>query len=392
MQKIEVKLEIPNVEQNFVENNIELLVAQFSNIEDPRRNQGLLHPLPTILGIYFCSLLAGRDGWDEAEDFGLMRKDWLATVFDMPNGVPSNHTFSRVIQRISPKMLQEVFRNWLSAININEPSPDTYNVDGKRLRSSHEYSTGKTATHVVNIWAGDQNLIISQEKVAEGTNEITTMKSVLSNIDLEGITVTADAIATQTEIASIIHSRGGDYIMCVKGNQPKLFNELQQFFATQSTCNMSSANILEKGHGRIEKRSYVASSDVQKIFGFENWVDMKAIVKLESSRTIIANGKTSSETRFFISSHKADASLLSKKIRGHWQIENGLHWMLDVAMGEDDCRIRKNYAPENISWMRAVALSLLKKEPSKLSIRRKMTKAGDSLDYLKKVLLQEVVW
>lgn len=374
-------------EQKLNGKNFKGLLEKLNLIEDPRVDRRKLHPLQSILAIYLCATVCNRTGWDEVFDFAQNREAFFSGMLHLPNGIPSADTFSRVIERIHPKMLQQVLLDWLSSSQQAKAEGERLlSLDGKTLRSSYGSNVKEKARHIVRAWAGGQNLVVAQEEVDGKGNEITAMKTIIENTDLEGAVVSIDAMGCQVEFAENIIKKHGNYLFALKGNQSGTLDVVKACFAEKDFDHIKSLGqyhkTIEKDHGRIDTREYIIMKAPAILK--QKWHGIKTVGLVFSQRYV--KGKTSSEYRYFITSLACTAEKFAQKVRGHWSIENSLHWVLDVDFGEDLCRIRTGFAPQNVSWFRCLAISLLKGEPARLSIRRKMLKAGDSLTYLKKVL------
>ena len=374
-------------QENLKSKNFDILLKELSLIDDPRVDRRKLHPLKSILAIYLCATICRRTGWDEVYDFAKNRECFFKKIVPLPYGIPSADTFSRVVERIHPKMLQQVLLAWLQQIReVATGDGRQISLDGKTLKLSHGSSNEKRACHIVNAWSNSQSLVLAQEAVRDKSNEIVAMREVVKNIDLEGALVSIDAIGCQADLAESIVNKKGDYLFALKGNQPTTLQAVKAVFEPTELDKLKASGryykTVEKDHGRIDVREYFTTEAPD--FLSQKWRNIKTIGIAISSRTI--KGKTSIDVRYFITSLDCDTKNFGLKVRRHWAVENSLHWVLDVDFGEDLCRIRTGFSPQNVSWFRCLALTLLKNEPTKLSIKRKMLKAGDDLSYLIKVL------
>jgi len=360
----------------------------FADLTDPRRQHGQRHRLLDVIVIALCGVIAGSNTWQEVETFAQRRRDWLARFLELDNGVPSHDTFERVFDRLDPLALQRCLLGWLAAVcdglRIKHVA-----IDGKTARHSGSPARGIGALHLVSAWATEYSLTLGQVATEEKSNEITAIPRLLELLDLEGALVTIDAVGCQKEIARQIVGAGGDYVLTVKDNQPNLASDiLSSFVAAQEVdyeghehdCYETS----ERGHGREEKRSYTVLYDLGKIQGRCEWERLTVIGLCYSERTV--GGKTSDELRLFIGSRRASARVYGEALRGHWGIENGQHWSLDVSFREDDSRIQKRNGGTNFALLRKVALSLLKRHPSKDSINRKRYAAALDTTFLEEIL------
>jgi predicted transposase YbfD/YdcC len=360
----------------------------FANVTDPRSGQNIRHSLLSIISIAICGIIGGADTWVDIEMFGNAKRSWFETFLDLPHGIPSHDTFGRVFRQIAPDEFEASFRSWATAI-CERVKGAVMAVDGKTLRRSKDGTLGKAALQMVSVWASENNLVLAQDKIDEATNEITAIPELLRLLELEGSVVTIDAIGCQTEIAETIIEQKANYVLVVKDNQETLREDVAATFEhTRPPIRPDYHKTVNKGHGRIETRECWAVSDPEvlaHINAYKAWKGLRSLAKVTSERRI--DGETSRTTRYFISSLPADAQRLLEVIRAHWQIENGLHWVLDMAFREDESRVRKDHAPQNLAVLRHIALSLLKQETSlKVGIKAKRLRAGWDENYLLKVL------
>jgi len=364
--------------------------SHFNNIEDPRIERKKLHKLIDIITIAICAVICGAETWEDIEIFGQSKHDWLKKILELPNGIPSHDTFSRVFARIDPLQFQQSFINWAQSIS-KLTSGKFISVDGKTLCNSYDSSSDKSAIHMVNAWVSANRLVLGQIKVDEKSNEITAIPKLLRFLCLQGCIVTIDAIGCQKEIVRQIVTQEGDYVIALKKNQGSLYSRVENLFkeACQNQFQgfeYSTFRMDDNAHGRQEIRHCIHLSNIQDLIDpSSNWEQLTSVAMMNSWRT--ENGVTTFETRYYISSLPNNAELLAQAIRGHWCIENQLHWVLDVAFNEDDSRIRRDNAPQNFAILRQIALNLLNKETSlKKGVRRKRNKAGWDNEYLEKVL------
>lgn len=368
------------------------IAAHFDELEDPRRTYLNEHPLINIITIALCAIIAGAEAWTDVESFGHSKKEWLSRFLDLKNGIPSHDTFGRVFAHLDPEQFQACFLSWVQAV-FTVTEGQVVAIDGKKLRRSYDKTLGKAAIHMVSAWAAANELVLGQVKVDDKSNEITAIPALLALLDITGCIVTIDAMGCQTEIARQIIDQGGDYLLAVKENQGNLYDDVVLFFDLAQQNDFAKVThtahqTVNSGHGRIEKRQCWVISGVDSLSFLRNhgnWKGLQTIVMIQSERHL--DGQVSQETRYFISSLANDAQQILAAKRSHWGIENKLHWVLDVAFREDDCRVRQEHAAQNLAVLRHMALNLLKREKSfKGGVKAKRLRAAWNDDYLLKVL------
>ena len=347
-------------------------------VDDPRVERTRRHSLETILVISLLAVICGADGFVAIERFALAKESWLSEFLDLSAGVPSHDTIGRVFAALNPKSLAEAFRRWTLSVST-ATNEKLIAIDGKTLRRSFRRAGDNAFVHMVSAWSHANRVVLGQVKTEEKSNEISAIPALLDLIDIKGALVTIDAAGTQTPIAAKIVDKGGDYFLAVKANQPKLQDAVvEHFLGTErehARVGFWESNDSKPVHGREEVRRAWVSCDIDEIQTAERWVGLKTVVRVESTRTV--DGKSSIENRFYISSRVLSASEALEASRNHWSIENELHWVLDVAFREDECRVRAGNAAENLSMVRQLALSLLKQRTeAKCGIQGRRLMAG----------------
>jgi len=345
-----------------------------------------LHLLQDILIIALCAVVAGAQDWQDIETFGRKRRDWLAGFLKLPHGIPSHDTLERVFDRLDPQAFQACFQDWVRAVQ-EALGIQHVAIDGKTLRGSGTAQLGPL--HLVSAWATAQRLSLGQVAVDAKSNEITAIPALLELLDLGGALVTIDAMGCQKAIAQKIVDRDGDYILTVKDNQEHLLEDIERSVAQAFDTDFAGLEYdayetRERGHGREEYRSYTVIHSTAGLRHAADWAELTTIGMCYSERTV--GGVTSEETRYFIGSRKTSAKTYGKALRNHWGIENSLHWQLDVTFAEDDNRVGKRNAAENLALLRRLTLSLLQAHPSKLSIAKKRYAAALDTDFLEEIL------
>jgi predicted transposase YbfD/YdcC len=366
------------------------LAHHFADLTDPRIDRTRLHDLLDIVAVAICAVVAGADSWDDIEDFGHAKHDWLKTFLALPNGIPSHDTFRRVFERLDPDEFQRCFLRWIEALH-EATERQIIAIDGKALRRSFDRAKGRSALHLVHAWATANHLLLGQVAVDEKSNEITAIPKLLKMLEVTGAIVTIDAMGCQKEIARTIRGEGADYLLALKANHEHLYGQVVAFWQEAYRRGFKGYEALSyhrqwnEGHGRFEARRCWATSDLSWLTGREEWEGLRSVVFVESERFV---GETLTvEERYYLSSLPADAKLLNQAARSHWAVENSLHWVLDVTFQEDRSRIRKENAPENFGLLRRLALCLLKREKtSKRSIKGKRLQAAWDDTYLLRVL------
>jgi predicted transposase YbfD/YdcC len=366
------------------------LVERLQTIPDPRRqSENLKHPLVDLILLGFCGVVAGCEDFVEIAEWGKVHEGFLRTFLELPHGIASHDTFTRVFALLQPVALQEVLLPWL--LERRGVPGEWIHVDGKTLRQTRRKSQKLKALHVVSAWAGQSGITLGQVAVAAKSNEITAMPQLLELLDLRDKIVTTDAMGCQKEIAKTIVTGGGDYILAVKDNQPTLHAEIQAAFAQAPAPKLRSSRVattFDKGHGRAEQRTVrvLPAQDSLSAPQGALWLGVLSVVMVTRVVWGQATGAQSTEVSYFLSSLRPNARRIGSAIRGHWSIENGLHWVLDVVFREDARRLYDRTAAENGALLNRLALSLLRGDPGKSSMKVKRKRAGWSIPYLAQLL------
>jgi predicted transposase YbfD/YdcC len=381
----------------------EALLRFFRGLEDPRAANAR-HLLGDILTIAIMAVLCGCDGWESVEAWGCGNHQWLATILELPHGIPSHDTFDRVFALLDPLAFERCFMSWTTTL-VKSSAGLLVAVDGKTLRRSFKHAWSKTAAHLVSAFATQNQLVLGQVATDAKSNEITAIPQLLAMLHLTGATVTIDAMGCQREIAGQIKGQKAHYILAVKENQPTLHQKVKTLLDEGILDGFAKMSFgyheeTDKKHGRIERRRVWVTDEVKWLGEelLEAWPGLSSVAVVEASRRNLGDlsGKVSVERRYYISSHGGtDAQFHAKAIRGHWGVENALHWRLDVGMNEDQCRLRVKHGAENFSRLRRIALNKLKrwemKRPNgkviKTSMRLKQKSCGWSHKFLIEALL-----
>lgn len=355
----------------------------FEELEDPRSTINLHHQLNEILFLTLCAIICGADGWDGIELFGQSKESLLKEFFPYKYGIPSDDTLRRFFRALDPEAFQSCFRQWMQSLDI-DTTAKVICLDGKTSRRS--YDNDKKALHTVSAFAAETRLVLGQQKTHEKSNEITAIPELLELLEIKGAIITIDAMGTQKKIAQKILDKGADYILALKGNQGTLNEDVRLFFEDATLCSQASySEDVSGGHDRIDSRKCTVSDDVAWLQKSHDWPGLQSIIQVKSRTK--KKGKTSYETRYYISSLSANAKKIAQAIRAHWAIENSLHWVLDVSFDDDQSRIRSGFAPQNMMTIKHIALNLLRTvQKKRQSIKGLRKKAGWNNSVLKSVL------
>ncbi len=366
------------------------LVEHFAALEDPRQAAKVLYPLPEILLLLLSATLAGADDCVEIELWGREQLAFLRRFLPYKHGIPSHDTLTGVLAALDPALFKACFVRWVEG--LREAEPDLIAIDGKTSRRTHARNKGLEPLHLVSAWASRQRLVLGQEAVAGKSNEITAIPLLLERLALKGALVTIDAIGTQNEIARTILTRGGDYLLALKANRPATFKDVEAFFADPPPDGIETCTTTDGDHGRIETRRHVVCHDVAWLFSDrrcpgEVAFPGLAMIAMVESRTE-REGKLTRERRYYLSSARLDAAAVAQAVRGHWGIENRLHWVLDVVLRDDLSRLRSGHAPENMAAIRHMATNLLHHAKPTTSLKNRRKRAGWNTAYLESLIWQ----
>jgi predicted transposase YbfD/YdcC len=368
---------------------IAAILTHFETLTDPRVERTRKHCLLDMIVIALCATIAGADGWADVERFGKAKRAWFARFLELPAGIPSHDTLGRVFARLDTPAFLACLMDWLRSLHL-ALAGEGIAIDGKTLRRSFDAGSGRAALHLVSAWACDLRISLGQVAVDDKSNEITAVPKLLELLELSGAVVTLDAMHCQKDTAQAIRARGADYVLTVKRNQPGLWNELSDLFIAYGEHDYQAPELrrhtkTERNRGRSERRDCFVAPAPQTLRSRGEWADVQSVGMLY--RYCEEQGRTREETTFFISSLPPKVQRLAKLVRGHWSIENSLHWVLDVTFSEDQSRIRQGNAPEIAGVFRRLALSILQQDTSlKSSIRGKRLQAGWNNDALERIL------
>jgi predicted transposase YbfD/YdcC len=369
--------------------------APFARLTDPRVERTRVHHLGELVTIALCAVLCGADDWVAVETFGRAKEAWLRTFLTLPGGIPSHDTFGRVFARLNPTEFQQCFIAWVQAV-LGATPDQVVAVDGKTLRRSADRARGRDPLHLVSAWATASGLVLGQEATAAKSNEITAIPRLLQLLQLEGCVVTIDAMGCQTAIAAQVQAQGADYVLALKGNQPTLERTVRTAFADRDSTGpdpwlpteQDSTQTLDKGHGRVERRRYVALSDPDLLACLDPsgaWLGLRSVVQVQAARR--QGEQQTVESRYYLSSLAPHAAVLGQAIRQHWEVENRLHWVLDVLFREDACPVRVGDGAQNLAILRHLALNLLRQERThRGSLATKRFRAALDDAYLRRLL------
>ena len=370
------------------------VVRQFQDLEDPRSTVNRRHPLASVLVIALLAVLAGAGGPTAIAAWAATKRDLLARVLDLPNGIPGKDVFRRVLMTLQPAVFQACFVNWLKSLRdaaaattgVDRP---VLAVDGKTARRSHDRKNGLGALHCVSVWASEYGLSLGQVACAEKSNEITAIPELLRLVDIKGAIITIDAMGTQKAIAGQIIEGGADFVLALKGNQESLHQAVIDHIHEQWEDDFAGVKARrhqtrEAGHGREETRTYIQMPVPEDLPALNSWAGLKSIGVVVSE--CVRDGKTTDEVRYYISSLGVGVKRFAHAVRSHWGVENTCHWSLDITYREDESRIRERHLGENMAWLYRFTLSLLKQHPGRQSLVMKRRCCGWDENFLLEVL------
>lgn len=368
------------------------IAYHFGGLSDPRVDRTKEHQLLDILVIAICAIICGADDWEAVAEYGRDQEEWFTGMLGLRKGIPSHDTFWRVFGALDGEQFQRCFISWIQSVSRLSKG-EVIAIDGKYVRGSRDKGIGRGAIDMVSAWATTNRLVLGQSKVDEKSNEITAIPELLQNLAIQGCIVTIDAMGCHSDIADIIVEQGADYLLQLKENQKSLYDDTALLFSDLEQSGFTvytydTDKTIEKDHGRIEIRQAWTIRDadlLQHLRNADHFKNLRTIMKVRHERR--CNNLVTVEDHYYISSLSASAATLLAAKRAHWQIENSLHWVLDIAFREDDCQVRKNNGAHNLAILRHIALNALKQETSvKLGIHNKRLKAAWSHTYLLKVL------
>ena len=369
------------------------IVDHFQTLEDPRIERTKKHNLLDILVIALCTLVTGGAGFQDMELFGKSKHAWLQTFLALPHGIPSHDTFGRVFAHLNPRRFQECFLSWTQAV-ARLTQGTLVSLDGKTVKASFDRATAASPLHMLSAWCSDNGgLVIGQTRTDSKSNEITAIPDLLQLLAIQGCIVTIDAMGCQTAIAAQIQDQGGDYLLALKANHKKAYKAIKAHFHQEIEHNLTWRNdenffdAFDDTHGRTVRRRLWTITDLTGLPELAKWPGLQTVIVVETIRMAHQHAPVTSDYRFYLASLVRSATTFVTMIRQHWDIENKLHWSLDVTFNEDRCRIRKDHAAENMVALRHVALNLLRQEPSRrISLRQKRLLCGLDENYLLMVL------
>ncbi len=348
---------------------LEALITGFARLEDPRRAWRVEHKLVDILVIAVCAVVAEAESFEDIALYGRCKREWLGRSLDLPNGIPSHDTFRRVLMLVDPDRFERCFLGWVRAVFRREGAvPRQIAIDGKAARRSFDRQRGRSPLHMVSAYATEHGLVVARRATEEGRGELTVLPDLLDGLDLHGCLVSLDALACRPGIAGQVVSRGGDYLLALKGNRRKAHAEVKGWFASNAFAPGGPLrpcfDAFDEGHGRLVRRRVFACSDLGAFPALAGWPGLATALAVETIRGADGTGRVTAQVRLYLSSSRQPPAQLAVAIRRHWAIENGLHWVLDVGFGEDASRVRERNAARNLALLRRIALNLARADGS----------------------------
>ncbi len=372
---------------------IQGLAACFAGLEDPRETSRCDHQLIDILVIAVCAVIACAESWEDIALYGRSKQAWLETFLALPNGIPSHDTFRRVFMLIDPDAFEVCFTRWVQSW-AREVAREVVAVDGKTVRRSGSRRHNHGPLHVVSAWASEQGLALGQRAVDGKSNEIAAIPELLETLHLEGCIVTLDAMGCQKDIAAQIRAKGADYLLVLKANHGRAFGSVREQF--EQTCFGQGArgrpvfDAFDEGHGRLVRRRVFMAPAIEDLEPLHGWPDLKAVLAVETIRSVNGTGPVEAEIRYFLTSCSDAPAVLVRAIRRHWSIENALHWVLDVTFREDDSRVRDRTAARNFALLRKMALNLVAQDQrTRNSLRARRKKAAWDDSYMLQIITRQ---
>jgi predicted transposase YbfD/YdcC len=368
------------------EDALQALRARFSRLPDPRQAGKVLYRLDEVLLIAFCSTLCDGESYLDMEDFAQSQLAWLRTFLPLEHGAPSHDVFRNVLMGIAPQALLEVLTSWCGDLSGKHIA-----IDGKALRGTHSAEAGRYLVHLLRAWVDDYHLSAAQVVCEEKSNEIEAIPRLLGSLQLQGATLTIDAMGTQGHIAEQIVEAGADYVLALKGNQPSALQAVSAHFKEAESASLMAplhrkSVSLELSHGRCEKREYTITEDLSWYHKSWKWAGLQSVAQVRREVQRDYDGPPVEEVHYFLCSFKADVERLASLVRGHWSVENRCHWVLDVTFGEDHCQVRDRNAAHNLTILREMVISTLHRHPAKISLRRKRKLASLDPDFRLQIL------
>ena len=371
--------------------DIESILEEFKELEDPRSHINRRHLLGDLIVISIMAVIAGADGPAAIATWAENHKAWLQQHLALPHGIPSHDTFNRLLAALKPEAFQSCFQAWIARVAPTDAGAtmNQVSIDGKALRRSHDHANDLGPLFLVSAWAVDRGISLGQLATEEKSNEITAIPELLEQIDVEDAVVTIDAAGCQTEIAKQITQANGDYVLALKGNQGTLHDAVTDYIETNMENDFADVDARRfaeqlKGHGRVDEITYYQMPVPEDLPGKEKWAGLRTIgVAIRQSES---GDKSSTQVRYYICSIDMGVKRFARYVRGHWAIENTLHWCLDVTFREDENRTRNRTSANNLAWLKRFSLSLLKQQKDKHSIAMRRRIAGWNIDYLAQVL------